>query len=193
MNSARSRSSTAGAVASQTVTSNRENKNNSITHNQATNYSTMGYTPTSTKVKETGLLSYLEYQHQAQQRSASATGIKSVSSTSRVKHHLVKVDLKNRQLKAMPSHISQNVGCLILDSNPLTKIGMHVLPCALVQLSMTNCQLTQIQTEDIEICARSLKVLNLSGNRLERISALYMCTQLRDLNLQNNSVTDAEL
>jgi hypothetical protein len=48
INSARSRSSTAGAVSAKTIAANPPHKNNSIIHNKATNYSTMGYTPTST-------------------------------------------------------------------------------------------------------------------------------------------------
>ena len=83
-----------------------------------------------------------------------------------------------------------NLNWVVLDDNQISHLGADALPSNLVHFSIQNNRLTSIYTTELERCQTTLKVLNLSKNRLQNIQAVGLCLQLKELNLAHNQITD---
>jgi len=70
---------------------------------------------------------------------------------------------------------------------------MAQLPENLVQLSLANNAISRLVKEDFAMCKHSLKILNLSRNRLVSTKGLAVCVGIKDLNLSGNQICDEEL
>lgn len=55
---------------------------------------------------------------------------------------------------------------------------------------MQNNRLTSIYTTELENCKSTLKVLNLSHNNLQNIQAVAQCTNLKELQVSDNQISD---
>lgn len=64
----------------------------------------------------------------------------------------------------------------------------------LIHLSVSNNRLTTISVIDFHPCLHSLKILNLSQNKLSTcFEAISHCVSLKDLNVSNNMIADSDL
>ena len=99
-------------------------------------------------------------------------------------------DLANRNLTQIPTHMPQNLNWIVLDNNQISQIGEDKLPSGLINFSISGNLLTSIFATEIDRCRSSLRVLNLSQNRLLNIQAVGLCVQLKELNLSQNQITD---
>jgi len=81
----------------------------------------------------------------------------------------------------------------VLDDNLATQIGNKSLPATLQHLSIERNQLSAVYTSELEHVRHTLKTLSLKGNKLQSVQALGCCTQLRELNLADNQVSDTML
>jgi len=55
---------------------------------------------------------------------------------------------------------------------------------------MERNQLSSIYTAELDEVSRTLKTLNLRGNKLQSVQAISVCTMLKDLNLSANMLSD---
>ncbi|MFN9953767.1 MAG: hypothetical protein ACK55I_11770, partial [bacterium] len=60
-------------------------------------------------------------------------------------------------------------------------------------MSLANNAISRLDKEDFAMCQHSLKVLNLSRNRLVSTKGIAYCAAIKDLNLSGNQICDEEL